>query len=166
LSGNEVFENLTVLPRYFLVWQNQTPPPGLERQIQSGQADLRRIAYSDAPPEGGPSAIDSPPGGVRTISYEPDALELETTAGVNCFLVLSEAYYPGWRATLDGKPSEIFRTDIAFRGMRIPRGQHRIRMEFHPPIFDLARGVSAVTLALIAAMVFFRDRMIFRDRDA
>ena len=165
LSGNELFENLNVLPRFFLVWENKPPPVDFERLIQSGQADLRRVAYSDAVPQGGPSAIDSPPGSARALSYEPGSLELETdTDAEGCFLVLSEAWYPGWRATVDGKPAEIYRTDIAFRGMPVPRGKHRVRMEFHPPIFDLSRAVSAVALALLAAMVVFRERTIFRDR--
>jgi hypothetical protein len=162
LAGNELYENLSVLPRYFLTTLvQQARDSDIEQLIRRREVDLHQIALTEAAVPVWPSV--RLPGSVRTLAYEPDSLELEVNSYGPSFLVLSEAWYPGWQGTIDGKPAEIYRTDIAFRGMVVPDGTHRIRMEFHPRIFDLSRAISAVTLALIAAMFFFRHKTIFRD---
>jgi hypothetical protein len=157
LPGNELFENLSVLPRYFWVTSvRRAADREMEGLIRSGEVDLHQTALTEKEVHVDQSAT----GAVRTVEYEPDSLELEVNTSTESFLVLSEAYYPGWRAWIDGHPSEIYRTDIAFRGMVVPAGRHRIRMEFHPVIFEVGCAVSAITLALIAAMVIFRRRTI------
>jgi hypothetical protein len=155
LPGNELFENLEALPRYFLAAKGrQATDDEIERSIREGKVDLRREAFTDR-------AITIPEarGQVRTLHYEPNWLELDVTADGDGFLVMSEAFYPGWRAWIDGRPTEIYRTDLAFRGVMVPSGEHRMRMEFHPPVFDVSRGVSAVALALVAALLLMRKRV-------
>ena len=160
LPGNELFENLTVLPRYFFVpGARQASDSEIERQIRNGEVDLHHSALTEKEVPMMPSAALG--GTVRALTYEPHSLELEVIAQDKSFLVLSEAYYPGWQAWIDGHPSEIYRTDLAFRGMVVPIGTHRIRMEFHPQIFDIARALSAITLALVAGLVFVRKRTIY-----
>jgi hypothetical protein len=56
--------------------------------------------------------------------------------------VRSESFYPGWKAWIDDRPTEIHRTDIAFRGVVVPQGKHRVRMEFSSRyLFYRIRGV-------------------------
>ena len=166
LPGYELFENLSVLPRFFLTDDiRMAKDREMEGLIASGQVDLHRTALLSGPD------LDiwrsaRPQGWAHVVQYQPDHLELEVKSVGPMFLVTSEAYYPGWRAWIDDKPAEIYRTNVAFRGMRVPDGAHRIRMEFHPVIFDISRAVSGVTLALVAAMLFFRKRTIFRDQGA
>src|ERR1019366_3119941 len=96
LPGNELYENLTVLPRYFLVTQvRQASTDEAERLIESGQVDLHRTALTEEPVNLMPDARGEAPGSVRALSYEPDSLELEVTTGRPSFLVLSESFYPG-----------------------------------------------------------------------
>jgi len=163
LPGNELFENLTVLPRYFLVSDvRQASDAESERLIRSGQIQLSQTALTEQDVHYSPCASKN--GGVRTLAYEPNALELETDTACESFLVLSEAYYPGWNVWIDGRASEIHRTNLAFRGMVVPGGKHRIRMQFQPAIFNLSRLISAVTLALVAGMGFLGSRTIFPGR--
>jgi uncharacterized membrane protein YfhO len=59
-------------------------------------------------------------------------------------LVLADNWYPGWQATLDGKPIDIVRADAAIRGVALPAGSHRIEMRYRPARLGWA---TALTLA-------------------
>ena len=67
-------------------------------------------------------------------------------------LVLSENNYPGWHAWVDGRETPIYSADIAFRGVILPAGTHRIRMEFHPVILYWSLGLSAATAILLMGL--------------
>src|SRR3989440_671014 len=57
----------------------------------------------------------SAPRPVRLVSYGSQRVELEVPAGAPGLLVLTDAYFPGWRATVNGRPAPIMPTDVAFR---------------------------------------------------
>jgi uncharacterized membrane protein YfhO len=69
-------------------------------------------------------------------------------------LVLSETNYPGWKAWLDDQPTPIIPTDIALRGIVVPAGAHRVRMEFRPLILTISLGISLATAILLAFCAF------------
>jgi uncharacterized membrane protein YfhO len=94
------------------------------------------------------------PDAVRTVSYEPDALELEVTAAAAGMLVLSENNYPGWHAWIDGRETPIYSANIAFRGVAVPAGIHRIHMEFRPVILYWSLGFSAGAAILLVALAW------------
>ncbi len=68
--------------------------------------------------------------------------------------MLSETYYPGWKAWLDDQPVPIYSTDIALRGVIVPAGAHRVRMEFRPLILPISLGISLATAILLAFCMF------------
>lgn len=149
-----LYENAAALPRFFLV--RRTMASGSEEQslalMRSGQYDPAQAAIV----EGG-SAQEYPEGSspaVHVVSYGQNEVVLETNALKARFLVTSEADYPGWRASIDGSDARIVRTNVAFRGLAIPAGHHRIVFRFRPPILSWSAGVSAMTLA--AALLALR----------
>ena len=89
------------------------------------------------------------PGVVTVTSYEPSRIELALQTPRAALLVLSETYYPGWKAWIDGRPTAIHPVDIALRGVVVPAGVHRLRMEFRPVIFPVSLGVSLATAVLL-----------------
>jgi hypothetical protein len=152
LPGYELFENTTVMPRFFLVHQVRAAASLEEARaaILRGEIDFRRTALSEAP-------IALPPGGdgvddVKVVRYEPNSLELAVTSRGAGLLVASETHYPGWQAWVDDQPAEIHRVDIALRGVVVPDGAHRVRMEFHPTILWISLGITLATAALLAAL--------------
>jgi hypothetical protein len=164
LPGNELFENLNVLPRYFLVSSvRQATDLEAERLIRSREADLHRTALiTGSVPFGvGGNSTGPKSGKVRTLGYEPDSLRVEVDTPEPAFLVLSEAYYPGWLATIDDRPAEIYRTDIAFRGVVVPAGRHMVQMQFRPVIFAWARAISALALVVLSVFIMLRKRRIY-----
>jgi uncharacterized membrane protein YfhO len=89
---------------------------------------------------------------VRVIRYEPLELQLEIDSATPAYLVTSEVNYPGWRAFIDGQPSPLFMTNIAFRGLPVPAGRHIVTMRFAPTILWQGAGVSLVSWAGLAAL--------------
>jgi hypothetical protein len=65
-------------------------------------------------------------------------------------LVLTDSYYPGWKAWVDGEPAEIARTKDGFRGVEIAAGRHTIEMRYEPAAYRVGLFISLVALALLA----------------
>jgi hypothetical protein len=156
LPGNELFENLTVMPRFFLVREIQ-PAATLAAAI-----DFRRTAIPDRPVPlpGGSAANGIDPDEVKVLRYQPDLLELSVRSQAPALLVLSESYYPGWKAWLDTAPAAIYRTDIAFRGVAVPPGEHVVRMEFRPAILPVSAAVSLGTATFLLVLIWWGRRFL------
>jgi hypothetical protein len=153
LPGNELFENTNVFPRFFLV-HHVRAVASLEQArelILRRQVDLRQTAIVDQPMELAPGGGSDE---VNTLKYEPNALELSTQTSRGGLLVLSETNYPGWKAWIDEQPAAIHPVDIALRGVMVPAGAHRIRMEFRPLILPISLGISLATAILLAISAF------------
>ncbi len=68
----------------------------------------------------------SPPGGVATIARDEGAVLVVRTEGPGGFLVVSDAFVPGWTATVDGREASLLRADFAFRAVPVPAGSHEV----------------------------------------
>lgn len=81
---------------------------------------------------------------------EPERLALSMYTPTDSLLLLSEIYYPGWSATVDGQPAPILRADVALRAVPVRAGNHRIEMVYDPWSVKIGIAVTATTLLLIA----------------
>jgi uncharacterized membrane protein YfhO len=75
-------------------------------------------------------------------------------------LVLSEVYYPGWKARVDGLPAESLRADLALRAIPVPAGSHRVEMIYRPWTVPAGIGISLLSImgAGLAALWVRRRR--------
>jgi uncharacterized membrane protein YfhO len=70
-------------------------------------------------------------------------------------LIVADAYYPGWRAMIDGTPTNIYVADYALRAIELPQGDHHVEMVFDPLSYKIGLSISsAAWLALIAVVVW------------
>ena len=78
-------------------------------------------------------------------------------------VVLTDAWFPGWQATLDGSPVRLRRANFALRGVVVPAGEHRIEMRYRPR--PLRAGFAFAALAAIGcgAALFLSRRARSRD---
>lgn len=88
-------------------------------------------------------------------SYKEQLVEIVTNADAPGFLVLSDTYYPGWKAMVDGKETKIYRANFTFRAVEVPVGQHLVKFIFEPTYWKLGVWVSISTLVLtLVGLVF------------
>jgi hypothetical protein len=103
------------------------------------------------------SLPDPLPINVRVASYAPGAVELELDAPApqGSALVVSENYYPGWRAIVDGQPAELGRVQFSFIGVELPAGGRRIQLTFSSSTYAAGRTVTLVALLLALGWLLF-----------
>jgi hypothetical protein len=155
LPGQDVFENRDALPRFLLVHEARTARSLAQaRAAIAAGLDLSRTALVDAELPLAPAAASAE--SVRVVSYEPDALQLETTTSGDALLVLSENNYPGWRAWVDNRETDIHAADIAFRGVLVPRGTHSVYMQFKPQILSWSIALTLATALVLIGLVVKR----------
>jgi hypothetical protein len=159
-----LYVNTRAFPRAFLVDRYRVlPDDGLRRALHDASEDLRRVALleQDLPiddrPE--PARSASELGAVSVRHYRDTFIELETDSPGRRLLVMSDAHYPGWIATIDGRPAAVLRADFAFRAVSIPAGRHIVTFEYRALSVRLGAVLSCSTvLGLAAAAVWSRRR--------
>ena len=88
---------------------------------------------------------------IRLTKYEPNSLDYKTSSPNGGVAVFSEVYYPGWTATIDGKPLEIGRANYILRMAYIPAGQHTIHMEYKPGSIKTTETLAYIAICLLIA---------------
>ncbi len=89
---------------------------------------------------------------IKMTAYNPDKLEYESSAKTDQLAVFSEIYYPmekGWNLTIDGQPAKFGKADYVLRAAKIPAGNHKIVMEFHPKSYYSGETYSMIASALL-----------------
>lgn len=93
------------------------------------------------------------PGEAQVTRYDVNDVELKATAPQGGFLVISEAWYPDWKATVDGKPSELLQTNYMLRGLYLAPGTHTIHMSFSASSYQKGKTLSTVGGLIALALV-------------
>ncbi len=152
----------TYMPRaYFLYDVRVARTEGeLAAALADSGWDQRKTAILE---QDSPLHADAPRadrGGRATVtSYEDNRIEIEAASASEGILVLSEVFYPGWKATVDGSETEILRTDYNLRGIDFPGGTHHVVFRFMPPPFVTGAWISAAALLVcLAGLVRMRPR--------
>lgn len=90
----------------------------------------------------------------KVTKYQNEKIELDVTATGNNLLFMSEIYYPkGWKAFVDGKETEIFKTNYAFRSIIVPTGKHKVEFKFESEKFNLGKNLSLFTNVVLVAFI-------------
>jgi hypothetical protein len=116
-------------------------------------AKLDSLRISRHPPESAPV-----PGRVEITGFEPNAISLRARVERASFVVVSEVYYPGWEAYVDGVPAPILAGNHILRAIPVAAGEHDIQLRYRPASFRRGLLLSLITLAAIAVFCVFRRR--------
>ncbi|MEZ4219226.1 MAG: hypothetical protein R3E88_22370 [Myxococcota bacterium] len=109
------------------------------------------IALSDAPIEAEPA----PPGAreeARVVVDEPERVVVRATLASPGLLVLRDAQYPGWSVRVDGAPRAGATANHALRAVALAAGEHEVEWRYRPASVALGAALSALGLALVAAV--------------
>ena len=89
-------------------------------------------------------------GTVELAPRRADRVELETLTRSPGYVVVTEAWDPGWQASVDGKPADLLNANLLFCAVRVPAGRHRVELVYRPP--SAGWGAAATALALVLAL--------------
>ncbi|MCB0047199.1 MAG: YfhO family protein [Caldilineaceae bacterium] len=135
-SGDvKIYRNEAVTPRARLLsdWQPVgDPEEALAYLEEDVSAALGKPALEgDLPADFSPQA-DSDAGRAEIITYRPERVEVRTRSDAAGLLVLTDTYYPGWQATVDGQAAPVLPANYLFRGVPLPAGEHTVILRYQP----------------------------------
>lgn len=112
--------------------------------------------------EGEAPAAAYPDGGAsHVVSIADSRISVSVDSPGGGFLVLSEAYYPGWTARVDaGTPQPVLRTDLALQGTTVPAGRHTITFEFESRSRQIGLALSALGIFALLGTVLLGWRTL------
>lgn len=152
-ADGRIFENTRAQPRARVVEQWRTLP--------NAAFVLWALAHDRIDPVGLP-AVDradpvqldpSAPGAndVRVVADRNDEVALRVTSPRGGLVVLADAYWPGWRVTVDGAERGLSRVNFLFRGVTVAPGEHDVRFVYVPVRLYAGAAVSGATVLVLAA---------------
>ncbi|MGH8104435.1 MAG: YfhO family protein, partial [bacterium] len=116
-----------------------------------GEAPFARPIVGQRSPASAPQPA-STAASAEIMRYEPQKVDVQVRTQSAGFLVLTDTWYPGWQATVNGSPAPIYRTDYLFRGVAVPAGDSIVRFEFRPLSFFLGLWISV--LSFLASLIW------------
>ena len=165
-SGNKtyVYENQNALPRaYFVDTVQKASAIEILNKVKNNQFDPKKIAFV----EDAEIKVDKPDStaSVQIEKYGDENIYLNVNATGNNFLFLGDTYVgKGWKAYVDGNETPIYRTNHNFRGVIVPKGNHKIHFEYLPESFVITKNVSLVLSSLVVLGLLFAVGMNFRKK--
>jgi hypothetical protein len=97
-------------------------------------------------------------GVAKIISYNPNNIIVEALSDGEGFMVISEIYYPGWRAYVDGKEAELFEVNALLRGVIVPNGKHIVMLKYQPAYLYFGIIVSIFSFIIVIMLISFSVR--------
>jgi uncharacterized membrane protein YfhO len=150
----KIFEMGDPFPRAWFVSQVEIVPEDGQAiaRLADDNFDLRRSAIlADALTVPLSEASAST---LSIIDFSPTHLKIEVEATGTHLLVLSQIYYPGWRASIDGLPAELVRVNVVQQGVIVLAGEHTVELSFKPDYFRWGTIVSGVGVSIWLTIVF------------
>jgi hypothetical protein len=132
---------------------------GAAATVLDPRFDVRTVAIFDSSANVPGATLTTVPAPLnlqaRVLDYKPGAatIELDGGAPAGSALVVSENYYPGWRATVDGKPATIGRANVSLIGVVLPEGAKKIELLFVNEPYATGRMVT--WLAVLGALLWW-----------
>lgn len=149
-SGLQIFANPAALPRAWVVHR-------VSAVASRGEAGQRMDAEEFSPRTeavmvgAGPALAEC--GGEETVAlqlpYLANRVQIEAKLACRGLVVLSDTYFPGWRATVDGQPAEILEVFGALRGVVVEAGAHRVEMVYRPATAYWGAGLALAGFVLV-----------------
>jgi hypothetical protein len=149
-----IFENHDVLPRVFLTYQARAVPDDTATLaiLRSAEFDPRREVLlaaeqiaSTRPPTAGTERVE-------LAVYDSRQVVVQVRAPAAGYLVLTDAWYPGWRVRVDGEGAPLLRADLVFRAVHLQAGEHTVEFTYDPASFRTGLAISAAGLLLVLGL--------------
>ncbi len=161
----EIYENLDVLPRTSLIGSAEILSDDqkiMDFMLNSNQ-DLTKKIVLEKPNQ---SFSDGSIGSASILKYDPNRVEILVNATGSGYLMLTDSFYPGWKASVNGKPAEILRADYSFRALPVIKGKYVVKMFYEPESFWTGvylslLGIAGIFIFLVVPRILNRKASSF-----
>ena len=114
--------------------------------------------------DGGRADGQDTPGSARLTSDGPQRIAIAVEAATDSWLVLADAWFPGWTATLDGVPVPVLRANYLVRAVSVPAGRHEVVFSYDPPGYATGRTVSGSAWAVLGMAIALAGLLGWQQR--
>jgi uncharacterized membrane protein (DUF441 family) len=156
LGTTYIYENERTLSRAFVVHSVRAAASGEEALVALEELN----PAMEAVVEGGQALMEeAEPNQAQIVSYSPNRITVEVELATPGLLVLSELWYPGWRARDNGREASIYRTDYVLRGIYLDAGRHKVELTYDPVSLKSGGAISTLGwVGLGVALIWLRKR--------
>lgn len=151
-----LYQRSNALPHLSLIHTYQEVSPNeLITMLYSSNFSIQKQLLLEQKPDFSPDPLAS--GSIQLLSYTPNTISAVVTTDRPQFLLLSDTYFPGWKASINGQETPIYRANHAFRAIGIPQGTSNIIFQYVPNSFRIGLFGSILSgIALICVATFIR----------
>jgi hypothetical protein len=152
-----IFKNDAALPRALIVGDARCVDDATALGVIRNRAvDFRRqvLLAGCAEPPGGISPANAS-GSTLIHADSANHVAIRTTADRPAYLVLTDTWFPGWTARVDGQPTPVWRANHAFRAVVVPAGEHEVEFRFEPGSLVVGAIISGLSL-VVAGVIAWR----------
>ena len=152
----KIYENPNVFPRAFVSYEFEYAYSYKEAQqiIKQKDFDLRhKVVLEEKSPvwyKDGASPQDSD---IFIRDYQPNRVAIDASLKRSGILVLSDVYYPGWEAYVDGVKVKIYRVDGLIRGVFLEQGRHEVIFKYMPMSFKIGVSTAIISLMICIGLI-------------
>lgn len=149
-----IVANPRALPRAFLAARARCAnDQDALRLVRGSEVDLRHEVVL--------SGCQTPPPGVAELSAarvvftvdDAERVRLTTESDGPAWLVLTDTWFPGWQARVDGVPQPVSRADYAFRAVAVPAGRHEVELTYAPRSVRDGLALTLVGAGVLGALM-------------
>jgi uncharacterized membrane protein len=152
-TGTQVYANPSYLPRAFfvdtLVLANSKE---ILEHLKNSDFNPATTAYIESKINLQNTLTDSL-SKANVTKYKNEEINFDLNVSKEKFLVISEVYYPDWKAFLDGKEIEIHKVNYFMRGVVVPEGKHKLELKFESGSFQLGKTLSLSSNLLLGFLL-------------
>jgi tetratricopeptide (TPR) repeat protein len=145
------------IPRVFFITNVQKADESwIISALRNNEFNPKEILYlSEEFPEVPPLNSESK---TEIKHYSPHKISIDVSSEADGFLVLSDAYYPGWKCYVDGKEEKIYKAYAFLRAVYIKKGRHRVEFIYAPFSYKIGKIITITTLIISAVilLIFYR----------
>jgi len=110
--------------------------------------DFRKVVFLPEEARSHISAQGQPTALVLGSHFENQKVELRADAPTNSLVVISQTYYPAWKAYIDGQPAKLWRANYAFQAVEVPAGRHRVELRYEDRVFNAGAMLSGLGMVI------------------
>jgi hypothetical protein len=149
IAGTYIYTNEAALPRAWVAHQSLPVEADWLDQLERLPNLANVVLVEKEFPSGGVAHPASP---ARITGYSADRLQVEATIEQPGWLVLSEIWYPGWQATVNGQKRPVAKVNGLLRGVHLEQpGLYHVTLTYQPQTVSLGNSIAGVAAALLLA---------------